>query len=191
MPRKAAQAKTDRADMAGNSLSQHSKNVNKTVSKKGWMRLNNKVKSYTELATKTSKQITNSYTEWTAFLATAARLYKYPYHEQLLIYAQRPDATACASFDVWNGRMNRAVRRGSKGIAILDTTHGAPRIRYVFDIADTVGRQNARRPYLWQMREDNLFAALADRRAQRGCHSRGIEVEHAQKILVPERLVGI
>ena len=72
---------------------------------------------YRQLADITALQITGSYQSWTDFLTTAARLYKYPYHEQLMIYAQRPDATACASFDLWNNRMNRNVRRGAKGIA--------------------------------------------------------------------------
>ncbi len=127
--------------------------------------MNQKVQSFAELAVSTAKQITSSYTKWTAFLDTAARLYKYPYHEQVLIYAQRPDATACASFDVWNGRMNRAVRRGSRGIALMDTSSGAPRLHYVFDISDTVGRDKSRRPYLWQLEDDNqepVVQALSD-----------------------------
>ena len=127
--------------------------------------MNPKIQTFTELAASTASQLTRSYPEWTHFLDTAARLYKYPYHEQVLIYAQRPDATACASFDVWNKRMNRGVQRGSKGIAIMDTSRGEPRIRYVFDISDTFSRDGSRRPYLWEYREEHteaVTAALAD-----------------------------
>lgn len=124
-----------------------------------------KIQTLTQLATDTTSRLTASFAEWTAFLQTAARLYKYPYSEQVFIYAQRPEATACAGFDVWNQRMGRAVRRGSKGIAIVDTSRGAPQVKYVFDIADTVERQNARKPYLWELTEENQKAvaeALAD-----------------------------
>ena len=99
--------------------------------------MNYKAQTFAQLATNTSGQLTSSFAEWTHFLETAARLYKYPYHEQVLIYAQRPEATACASYDVWNKRMNRGVRRGSKGIALMDATRGEPGIRYVFYISDT------------------------------------------------------
>ena len=127
--------------------------------------MNPKVQSFAELATTTSKQLTSSYTEWTNFLRVAGRLYKYPYHELLLIYAQRPEATACASFDIWNKHMNRAVRRGSKGIALMDTSSGEPKLRYVFDISDTVGRDKSRRPFLWQYRDEHsevVTASLAE-----------------------------
>lgn len=119
-----------------------------------------KVQTLTQLATDTTSRLTASFAEWTAFLQTAARLYKYPYSEQVFIYAQRPEATACAGFDVWNQRMGRAVRRGSKGIAIVDTSRGTPQVRYVFDIADTVERQNARKPYLWELTGDNQEAVM-------------------------------
>ena len=108
--------------------------------------MSSKIQTLAQLAADTTSRLTGSFTEWTAFLRTAARLYKYPYSEQLFIHAQRPDATACADFDVWNQRMGRAVRRGSRGIAILDTSRGAPQVRYVFDIGDTVERPNAKRP---------------------------------------------
>ena len=93
--------------------------------------------AYVQLAEDTARRITHSHTEWTGFLKTAARLYKYPYHEQLMIYAQRPEATACADYRVWNDRMRRYIRRGSKGIALLDVSGDEPKLRYVFDIADT------------------------------------------------------
>ena len=107
--------------------------------------------AYVQLAENTARRITHSHTEWTGFLKTAARLYKYPYHEQLMIYAQRPEATACADYRVWNDRMRRYIRRGSKGIALLDVSGDEPKLRYVFDIADT-GTRAASRPFSqWQL----------------------------------------
>ena len=123
-----------------------------------------KAQLYAQMADHAATQITGSYQEWTAFLTTAARLYKYPYDEQLMIFAQRPDATACAEYDLWNEKMRRYVRRGSRGIALIDTTGGQPRLRYVFDISDTGGGENSRRPFLWQYRpeehRDTVTAAL-------------------------------
>lgn len=107
-----------------------------------------------ELAAKTERQLTGSYTEWTSFLTTAGRLYKYPYHEQLMIYAQRPEATACAEYDIWNKVMGRYVRRGAKGIALIDTSGNEPRLRYVFDVADTGAREKSRDLNLWVYREE-------------------------------------
>ena len=121
------------------------------------------VQALVQMADHAATQITASHESWTDFLRTAARLYKYPYHEQLMIYAQRPDATACAGYEMWNEKMHRYVRRGSKGIALIDASGDRPRIRYVFDISDTGGRENSRRPYLWQYRpehEDTVAAAL-------------------------------
>src|SRR5690554_2200422 len=113
-----------------------------------------KIQTYAQLAEDTAKGLTRSLEDWTGFLNTVGRLYKYPYHEQLMIYAQRPDARACAEYDLWNNTMNRYVRRGSKGIALLDTTADIPRLRYVFDVSDTGSRENSRYPYLWDMKED-------------------------------------
>ncbi len=96
-----------------------------------------KLQTYTQIASETAKQLTSTHADWTSFLKTAARLYKYPYHEQLMIYAQRPEATACAEYDFWNERMGRYVRRGSKGIALIDLTGEQPKLRYVFDVSDT------------------------------------------------------
>ena len=124
--------------------------------------MNPKAQTFAQLAANTSGQLTGSYAEWTAFLGTIGRLYKYPYHEQVLIYAQRPEATACASYDVWNKRMGRGVRRGSKGIGLLS----ADGVRYVFDISDTFGKDGSRKPYLWEYREEHaeaVTAALADK----------------------------
>lgn len=90
-----------------------------------------KAEFYRQMAEQVSTQLVGSWKEWTAFLTTAARLYKYPFHEQMMIYAQRPDATACADFGIWNNRMNRYVRRDAKGIALLDESGGFPRLHYV------------------------------------------------------------
>lgn len=118
----------------------------------------NKYTTYANLAEIAAKQLTGSMESWTAFLNTAARLYKYPYHEQLMIYAQRPDATACADFGTWNKRMGRYVRRGSTGIALLDTTGSYPKLRYVFDVADTGVREKSRDVNLWTMEERHMDA---------------------------------
>ena len=108
---------------------------------------------YAQLAEDTARRLTGSWERWAGFLATAGRLYKYHYPDQLMIYAQRPDATACASYDVWNDRMNRYVRRGSKGIALLDDAGDRLRLRYVFDLADTGTRKNSRDPWLWTLED--------------------------------------
>ena len=108
---------------------------------------------YAQLAEDTARRLTGNWERWAGFLATAGRLYKYPYPDQLMIYAQRPDAIACASYDVWNDRMNRYVRRGSKGIALLDDVGDRLRLRYVFDLADTGTRPNSRDPWLWTLED--------------------------------------
>ena len=117
-----------------------------------------KVQLYAQMADRTAEQITGSYQKWTAFLTTAARLYKYPYNEQLMIFAQRPEATACAEYDLWNKQMRRYVRRGSKGIALVDNSREKPRLRYVFDISDTGLRKNSRHPFLWELRPEPAAA---------------------------------
>ena len=121
---------------------------------------------YAQLAEDTARRLTGSWERWSGFLATAGRLYKYPYPDQLMIYAQRPDATACASYDVWNDRMNRYVRRGSKGIALLDDAGDRLRLRYVFDLADTGTRSNSRDPWLWTLEDRHRIpvAAMLERR---------------------------
>ena len=113
----------------------------------------NKTEEYLALACKTADSFSRQWEHWAEFLITAARLYKYSYPDQLMIYAQRPDATACAEYDVWNNKMNRYVRRGSKGIALLDESGGYPRLHYVFDVSDTAPRRNALYPDLWQMEQ--------------------------------------
>ena len=113
----------------------------------------NKTEEYLALACKTADSFSRQWEHWAEFLITAARLYKYSYPDQLMIYTQRPDATACAEYDVWNNKMNRYVRRGSKGIALLDESGGYPRLHYVFDVSDTAPRRNALYPDLWQINE--------------------------------------
>ena len=113
-----------------------------------------KTEEYLALAQRTANGLTRYWESWTDYLTTASRLYKYPFADQLMIYAQRPDATACADFDIWNNRMNRYVRRGSKGIALLDESSGYPRLHYVFDVSDTGVRRNSRDPEVWQFNDD-------------------------------------
>ena len=115
-----------------------------------------KAEFYRQMAEQVSTRLVGSWKEWTAFLTTAARLYKYPFHEQMMIYAQRPDATACAEYDLWNEKMGRYVRRGSKGIALVDDSGDRPRLRYVFDISDTGIREHSRTPWLWQLEEQHI-----------------------------------
>ena len=113
-----------------------------------------KSEEYLALAQRTANGLTRYWESWTDYLTTASRLYKYPFADQLMIYAQRPDATACADFDIWNNRMNRYVRRGAKGIALLDESSGFPRLHYVFDVSDTGVRRNSRDPEVWQYNDD-------------------------------------
>ena len=122
-----------------------------------------KYQEYRQMADTAERQLTSSYKSWTQFLRTAARLYKYPYNEQVMIHAQRPDATACAEYDFWNKKMGRFVRRGSTGIALIDTSGQKPQLRYVFDVADTGEREHSRPMHLWQFRaehEDAIAATL-------------------------------
>ena len=115
-----------------------------------------------QLASQTARKVTSGPDEWASFLETAARLYKYPFQDQLLIYAQCPDATACASYDVWNNRMNRWVKRGSAGIALIAETPKGFRLKYVFDVTDTGGSRTSREVHLWNLREDYQNAAAAE-----------------------------
>ena len=120
-----------------------------------------KYQAYRQMADTAERQLTSSYKSWTQFLRTAARLYKYPYNEQVMIHAQRPDATACAEYDFWNKKMGRFVRRGSTGIALIDTSGQKPQLRYVFDVADTGEREHSRPMHLWQFRAEHEDAVAA------------------------------
>ena len=124
-----------------------------------------KTEEYLALAQRTANGLTRYWESWTDYLTTASRLYKYSFPDQLMIYAQRPDATACADYDIWNNRMNRYVRRGSKGIALLDQSSSVPRLHYVFDVSDTGVRRNFRDPEVWQLNDD-LFQPVSEMLAQ-------------------------
>ena len=124
-----------------------------------------KYQEYRQMADTAERQLTSSYKSWTQFLRTAARLYKYPYNEQVMIHAQRPDATACAEYDFWNKKMGRFIRRGSTGIALIDTSGQTPQLRYVFDVADTGEREHSRPVHLWRFRaeHEDIVAATLER----------------------------
>ena len=132
-----------------------------------------KLQTYMQMADEAQRQITGSYRGWTGFLTTAARLYKYPYAEQVMIHAQRPDATACAEYDFWNEKMGRYVRRGSKGIALIDSSGERPRLRYVFDVSDTGGREFPKSRYLWEYRAEHADAVSATLESRYGVDGKG------------------
>ena len=132
-----------------------------------------KLQTYMQMADEAQRQITGSYRGWTGFLTTAARLYKYPYAEQVMIHAQRPDATACAEYDFWNEKMGRYVRRGSKGIALIDSSGERPRLRYVFDVSDTGGREFPKSRYLWEYREEHADAVSTMLESRYGMDGKG------------------
>ncbi len=112
-----------------------------------------KLEKISRLALETSRSVTASPESWKSFLASAAWLYKYPFRDQILIHAQKPEATACAEIGLWNERLHRWVNRGAKGIALIDTSEDKPHLRYVFDVSDTNSRQNI--PFaLWQAKPD-------------------------------------
>ena len=147
------------------------------------------LQQYRQLADHIATQITGSYQSWTDFLTTAARLYKYPYHEQLMIYAQRPDATACADYELWNKRMGRYVRRGAKGIALIDHSGDAPKLKYVFDVADTRTTERSRSPYLWEYRPEHepaVSAALEEQFAVPNDDSITEQLEQISSVKVTE-----
>ena len=120
-----------------------------------------KMEYYARMAKDASEQITSGWEPWTGFLTMAARLYKYPFADQLMIYKQRPDATACAEFGLWNNTMGRYIKRGSKGIALLDSNGDTPRLRYVFDVSDTGIRRNSRPLPQWEMRDEFHIPVMA------------------------------
>ena len=132
-----------------------------------------KLQTYMQMADEAQRQITGSCRGWTGFLTTAARLYKYPYAEQVMIHAQRPDATACAEYDFWNEKMGRYVRRGSKGIALIDSSGERPRLRYVFDVSDTGGREFPKSRYLWEYREEHADAVSTMLESRYGMDGKG------------------
>ena len=141
-----------------------------------------KLQTYMQMADEAQRQITGSYRGWTGFLTTAARLYKYPYAEQVMIHAQRPDATACAEYDFWNEKMGRYVRRGSKGIALIDSSGERPRLRYVFDVSDTGGREFPKSRYLWEYRAEHADAVSAMLESRYGVDGKGGLTDQLERI---------
>lgn len=128
---------------------------------KGGETLARKIDYISMLAEETAKDIVKNGEEWRRYLNTATRLYKYPFQEQMLIFAQRPDATACASIEIWNEKMNCWVNKGAKGIALIDEDAPHPRLKYVFGVSNVhKARRIGRDPYLWQMREEHEEAIL-------------------------------
>lgn len=107
------------------------------------------------LSTHTSHEITSNPIRWLSFLNTASNVYKYPFHDQMMIYAQRPDTFACATLDIWNKKMYRWVNRGAKGIALIDDSGPRACLKYVFDIRDTHLGRDGRTPFIWQMNESH------------------------------------
>ncbi|MBR0281595.1 MAG: hypothetical protein IJQ81_08390 [Oscillibacter sp.] len=116
---------------------------------------------YAELIERTARRITNSLADWTAFLAFAGRLYKYPFDQQLMIYAQRPNAVACAPETLWTKRMKRRIREGCLSVPVVDNTGTTPVLRYVFDLSDTEADVGSRVPWLWKYREE-YYGAVSE-----------------------------
>ena len=118
-----------------------------------------KYKLISALAEETAKEVVRNEENWRRYLNTASRLYKYPFKEQLLIYAQRPEATACASIEIWNEKMHCWVNKGAKGIALIDEDSFSG-LKYVFDISDVhKARRIGQFPNLWEMREEHMESA--------------------------------
>lgn len=115
------------------------------------------------LARETAKKVCRGREQWIRYLDVASRLYKYPFEDQLLIYAQRPDATACASLEMWNERMFCWINRGAKGIALIDGESERPKLRYVFDVSDVhKARRIGKDPFIWHLREEHKEVVLAE-----------------------------
>lgn len=112
-----------------------------------------KLQDIRALAQEHATSVSSSPRDWMDYMDTASRLYRYSFSDQLLIHAQHPEATACASLELWNEKMFRWVNRGARGIALLDESKQNTRLRYVFDISDTHMVVGGRSPYLWQMQE--------------------------------------
>ena len=120
-----------------------------------------KLQIVTEFSQKKTLELASVRGNWQRYLKTAARIYKYPFRDQILIHAQRPDATACATIEFWNSRMDRWVNRGSRGIALLDDSGHKLRLKYVFDVSDThPGRHRPQEPQLWRMEPAHEEAVL-------------------------------
>ena len=114
-----------------------------------------KLQYISQLADRTAHNVTRNVDEWKSYLSVAARVHKYSFDDQILIYAQRPNATACATMELWNNTMRRWVKARSTGIALIHKDGGEPFLEHVFDVSDTRPLRGARTPYLWQLREDH------------------------------------
>ena len=121
-----------------------------------------KLEFYSQLSREAAVNSTSSYPQWLSLLQSMGRFYKYPFHEQLMIHTQRPNATACASYEIWNQKMGRYVRQGSKGIAVIDNSGDHARVRYLFDISDTAAMDRSRTPNIWVYREEHEQAVRED-----------------------------
>ena len=144
-----------------------------------------KLQKVSELTRDTMNRLTHSTDEWLSFLDSAAWLYKYPWHEQVMIYAQRPDATACAPIELWNSpQFKRWVNKGAKGIALIDDSGDRTRLRYVFDVSDTHTRSNI--PFaLWQLQEEQEERVLEELANRFG------EIDEYDGLLFSDQLNGI
>ena len=130
-----------------------------------------------QLAGKEAKKISSSPRDWMGYLGTAAKLYRYPFPDTMLVHAQRPDATACVSLEDWNGKVGRWVRRGAKGIALLDDSRTKMKLKYVFDVSDTRLVQGGWTPVLWKMEqrhEAEVLSCLSDTYGLKGKEAAGI-----------------
>ena len=148
-----------------------------------------KARRYADILAGAPEYVTGRQDEWKAFLTTAARNYKYPYYDQLMIYLQRPEATACAEYDFWFDTMHRYVKRGAKGIALVDNEGDSPKLRYVFDVADTGARSNSRPVWLWQMKEEYQNPVMAALERAYGVSGENLSLE-AQLEQVAGRLAA-
>lgn len=148
-----------------------------------------KARRYADILAGAPEYVTGRQDEWKAFLTTAARNYKYPYYDQLMIYLQRPEATACAEYDFWFDTMHRYVKRGAKGIALVDNEGDSPKLRYVFDVADTGARSNSRPVWLWQMKEEYQNPVMAALERAYGVSGENLSLE-AQLERVAGRLAA-
>ena len=140
-----------------------------------------KLQSYTQMAADNSTVITSSFDNWSAFLVTASKMYKYTFLEQLIIHIQRPQATACAEYGTWSKEMHRYVRRYAKGIAVISFIDGQPTLRHVFDVADTGPKEGALYPFLWTNRDEyqSVITAALENRFNVLLDQRGLPIQLA------------
>ena len=146
-----------------------------------------KLKSLVQMSEFIATNSTQNYENWTHFLKFSGRFYKYTYDEQISIYFQRPEATAVASYEIWNQQMRRYIKRGSVGIAVVDNTGNSPRLRYLFDISDTGTKQNSRSPNIWQMSLEHENVVTQDLEQQYGISSDVGSLESHLEVLAMQK----